>query len=125
MGIFGWSYPPGAAGDPFAPYNAEDPPCSVCARDVDSCICPECDACGVQGDPACYDGDALYHVSHGLVRNDAQRASAEAARLVDEQHASDARAEAEAEPLRAAEEEQYWNELDEHHAHQARKENEP
>lgn len=21
MGIFGWSYPPGAAGDPYAPYN--------------------------------------------------------------------------------------------------------
>jgi len=27
MGIFGWSYPPGAANDPYAPYNQqEDPP---------------------------------------------------------------------------------------------------
>ena len=23
MGIFGWSYPPGAAGDPFAPWNQD------------------------------------------------------------------------------------------------------
>lgn len=26
MGIFGWSYPPGAAGDPYAPYNMEEQP---------------------------------------------------------------------------------------------------
>lgn len=26
MSIFGWSYPPGAAGDPFAPYNQTDEP---------------------------------------------------------------------------------------------------
>ena len=24
MGIFGWSYPPGAANDPYAPYNQTD-----------------------------------------------------------------------------------------------------
>lgn len=26
MGIFGWSYPPGAASDPYAPYNEIEPP---------------------------------------------------------------------------------------------------
>lgn len=26
MGIFGWSYPPGAASDPYAPYNQDDDP---------------------------------------------------------------------------------------------------
>jgi hypothetical protein len=26
MGIFGWSYPPGAANDPFAPYNEQEQP---------------------------------------------------------------------------------------------------
>ena len=54
MGLFGWSYPPGAANDPFAPYNQTDPPCEVCgALDVDDCVCPECPVCGGQGDPDC------------------------------------------------------------------------
>jgi hypothetical protein len=26
MGVFGWSYPPGAASDPFAPYNEQEQP---------------------------------------------------------------------------------------------------
>lgn len=34
MGIFGWSYPPGAEHDPNAPYNQEDLPeeCPVCKK---------------------------------------------------------------------------------------------
>jgi len=56
MSVFGWSYPPGAANDPNAPYNQTDMPCGVCGRDVDHCICPECPVCESQGDPACYDG---------------------------------------------------------------------
>ena len=34
MGIFGWSYPPGAAGDPTAPYNQEYY-CEVCGQHED------------------------------------------------------------------------------------------
>lgn len=54
MSLFGWSYPPGAAGDPFAPYNAEDGPCQVCGRYPDDCLCPRCPVCSVIGDPSCY-----------------------------------------------------------------------
>jgi hypothetical protein len=54
MSIFGWSYPPGAANDPNAPWNQGDGPCDVCGEPVDACICPECPVCGAQGDPACY-----------------------------------------------------------------------
>jgi hypothetical protein len=43
--IFGWSLPPGAAGDPNAPWNQEDGPCAVCALPVDKCVCPECPIC--------------------------------------------------------------------------------
>lgn len=55
MSGFGWSYPPGAADDPFAPYNQDDPPCDVCGGfpEVD-CLCPECPVCGQQGNPNCY-----------------------------------------------------------------------
>lgn len=63
--IFGWSYPPGAANDPSAPYNQVDPPCGVCGHDCEACICPECPVCGAQGDPGCYD-------AHGLERTPAQ-----------------------------------------------------
>ena len=52
--MFGWSYPPGAAGDPNAPWNQEDGPCAVCCKSVEDCICPECPTCGEQGNPACY-----------------------------------------------------------------------
>lgn len=55
MGKFGWSYPPGAASDPGAPWNQEEGPCAVCGSAVDHCICPVCPVCGAQGDPACYD----------------------------------------------------------------------
>lgn len=69
MGIFGYSYPPGAAGDPFAPYNMDEPPCDVCGCFVDvaidPCTCPPCDVCGTCGDPACYD-------NHGMTRTPAQ-----------------------------------------------------
>lgn len=56
MGKFGWWYPPGAANDPNAPYNQEDPPCEVCGNEINECFCPECPTCGCYGDPACYDG---------------------------------------------------------------------
>lgn len=57
MSKFGWSYPPGAANDPNAPYNQnDDGPCEVCGQSYDDCICPECTTCGQIGDPACYDG---------------------------------------------------------------------
>jgi hypothetical protein len=65
MSIFGWSYPPGAASDPYAPYNQEEGPCDVCGNFVDDCICPECPECGSHGDEWCYE-------RHGLVRCRAQ-----------------------------------------------------
>ena len=52
--MFGWSYPPGAANDPYAPWNQEDGPCAVCGKLTDECICPECPACSAVGDPKCY-----------------------------------------------------------------------
>ena len=70
--IFGWSYPPGAANDPNAPYNQDDPPCAVCGNFEAECICPECSTCGGIGDPNCYD-------HHGLVRNTEQIVSLAAA----------------------------------------------
>lgn len=63
--VFGWSLPPGAANDPFAPYNQEEDPCEVCGNYVDDCICPECPVCHNAGDPKCYE-------EHGLVRNQDQ-----------------------------------------------------
>ena len=65
MSVFGWSYPAGAANDPFAPYNQTDEPCGCCGRFPDDCICPECPTCGSVGDPDCYD-------KHGMVRSQAQ-----------------------------------------------------
>ena len=56
MSIFGWSYPPGAATDPSAPYNQIDEPCGVCGQWESECVCPECPTCGAIGDPLCYDG---------------------------------------------------------------------
>jgi hypothetical protein len=66
--IFGWSLPPGAAGDPFAPWNQEEPPCELCGNCVEDCICPECQTCGAYGDPRCY-------VDHGLTQTEEQRRS--------------------------------------------------
>ncbi len=63
--LFGWSYPPGAANDPFAPYNQVDGPCAVCGNFVDDCICPECPERTSQGDPSCY-------IQHGLHRTPEQ-----------------------------------------------------
>ncbi len=69
--IFGWSLPPGCGRLP-----GEEPigPCDVCGRDPESfnldscCICPECQECGSQGDPKCYD-------QHGMVRTPEQISS--------------------------------------------------
>ena len=69
--IFGSSYPPGAANDPNAPYNQEDPPCEVCGGFDDKCICPECSVCQEFGNPKCY-------VEHGLKKTDAQITQREA-----------------------------------------------
>ena len=54
MSKFGWHYPAGAANDPYAPYNQEDPPCDNCgyAPGYD-CECPICPICKQQGNPAC------------------------------------------------------------------------
>jgi len=72
MGLFGWSYPPGAASDPFAPYNQEDW-CEVCCKPVDDCICPECPKCGGCGNPACYRPKDIN--GHGMVLTKEQKAS--------------------------------------------------
>jgi hypothetical protein len=100
--IFGWSLPPGAASDPFAPYNAKEPPCAVCGNFSDSCICPECPVCGSQGDPACYDDtkgdpeepDFYLQESHGLVRSAEQ---IESLRAAEAEWAAQAKAEYEGE----------------------------
>ena len=68
MGKFGWSYPPGAALDPFAPYNQVDGPCAICGKSEDACICPECPVCHTNGADWCYR-------DHGLVRSPEQIAS--------------------------------------------------
>lgn len=99
-GIFGWSYPPGAANDPNAPYNQTDEgPCDVCGQNIyGDCICQDCPVCGATGDPACYDDtvnkefmDGEWHVveasepSHGMIRSFAQVAlRLEAERLWEE-----------------------------------------
>lgn len=70
MGIFGWSYPAGAANDPNAPYNQnDDGPCEVCGKVIDDCICPECTVCGEKGQPTCYVNSAN---NHGMERTKAQ-----------------------------------------------------
>ena len=85
MGIFGWSYPPGAANDPSAPYNQVDPPCAVCGNFEDDCICPECPVCKCIGDPSCYIDVALIGCvgrndsNHGLRRTQDQSESLAAA----------------------------------------------
>lgn len=56
-GIFGWSYPPGAASDPNAPWNQQEGPCDVCGMCIDLCVCPECPMCGETGNRECYGGD--------------------------------------------------------------------
>lgn len=44
---FGWEYPPGAASDPRAPYNAPE-----CCGDCDvDCDCEECDCAPIEDDP--------------------------------------------------------------------------
>jgi hypothetical protein len=86
MSKFGWSYPPGAANDPNAPYNQSDPPCAVCKRPVDDCICDECPQCGATGDPQCYGFD------HGMELRTAQYISRAKARIAElEQQLSDER----------------------------------
>lgn len=59
MTNFGWSYPPGAANDPNAPWNQEEGPCEICGEDIDNCICPECPICSEYGNPDCYRNHGL------------------------------------------------------------------
>ena|SRR5262245_53047365 len=85
MSQFGWSYPPGAANDPNAPWNQVDGPCEVCMRPTDDCICPECPVCQGQGDPACYpELGSLTHPPHGTLQlSKAQQASRSRARIAE------------------------------------------
>jgi len=62
MSKFGWSYPPGCSGTPF---DEPDPPCDICGRDTDECICPPCKSCEEIGNPSCY-------ANHGMFRTEAQ-----------------------------------------------------
>lgn len=73
--MFGWSYPPGAAGDPNAPWNQDDGYCEICYRNVHECLCPECPVCGTCGDLRCY-GPASSG-AHGMEESNEQRASRE------------------------------------------------
>jgi hypothetical protein len=68
--VFGWSLPPGCSMQ-MIDRLSEERPCAVCGQ-MD-CLCPECPECGGTGDPVCYE-------RHGLVRNAAQIAGAEAAK---------------------------------------------
>jgi len=38
-----------------------DPPCEICGKFPEDCICPECPVCGNYGDPKCYQ-------EHGLIK---------------------------------------------------------
>ena len=48
----GWNMPPGCS---RVPGDEPEPPCEVCGRPSEDCICPECPVCGSQGDPGCYE----------------------------------------------------------------------
>ena len=52
--IFGWDLPPGCTHRMIDEAAGVEQPCAVCCKLVDDCICPACDACGEQGNPACY-----------------------------------------------------------------------
>lgn len=84
MGIFGWSYPPGAAGDPYAPYNQDDGPCAVCCKPVDDCICPECPTCHSHGDPKCYREHGLQLSREQVIARQKMRLARAQERLTDE-----------------------------------------
>ena len=62
MGMFGWNLP---AGCTTLPGEEPDPPCEVCGKDIDYCICPECPECGERGNPVCYE-------HHGMTRSEEQ-----------------------------------------------------
>lgn len=51
MSIFGSSLPPGCH---RLPDEEPDPPCDVCGKDIDWCVCPECPICGETGNIKCY-----------------------------------------------------------------------
>lgn len=74
-GVFGYgsNYPPGAAGDPNAPWNQVEGPCDVCGKNVDDCICPECPVCGEIGRVNCYED--FSETNHGLKMNQEQKVS--------------------------------------------------
>lgn len=63
MGIFGWDLPPGCSIRDLPGYD--DPPCAVCGKDVDACVCAECPKCGEFGDPKCYAAHKD-HNGHGM-----------------------------------------------------------
>jgi hypothetical protein len=118
MGIFGWSYPAGAANDPNAPWNQVEGPCDVCGKPCDYCICPECGVCGEQGNPLCYDDHGDPH--HGLTRSAEQKASRRALEREEEEIEKCERDEAaywadtENRKREDAEMEQYWRDLEQY-----------
>lgn len=65
----------------------DDPPCAVCCKPVDNCVCPECTVCGEVGNPDCYrDADKTPPFRpgkqfHGLFLNKAQVKGREEARI--------------------------------------------
>jgi hypothetical protein len=68
MSIFGWSLPPGCG---TLPGEEDEPPCEVCGKFSEDCICPECPVCGCHGDPKCYRPE----YGHGLVPTQEQQES--------------------------------------------------
>lgn len=72
MSKFGWSYPAGCSGTPF---DEPDPPCCICGRDVDDCICPECQECGETGRLKCYETGGCSGNGPRMVRSAVQIAS--------------------------------------------------
>ncbi len=77
----GWNMPPGCF---RTPADEPDPPCAVCCRAVDDCVCPECKVCGEVGDQRCYlqpgDKDAPAN-PHAMKLNKAQVRGREEARV--------------------------------------------
>ena len=52
--IFGWDLPPGCTTRHIDEAYGVEQPCDVCGKNVDDCICPECECCGEVGQLKCY-----------------------------------------------------------------------
>lgn len=60
----GWNLPPGCNVSDL-PGNGPEPPCEVCGKELEDCICPSCPQCHSVGEPKCYE-------QHGMVRTQEQ-----------------------------------------------------